>query len=503
MKTIDVTYRGKVLAGVIEEGYGLDGYRALVDDEMAGLNTLIEAADLPSKSFELAPDPETEGQGLTLAPEESAGSGLSIDLKERLKPADGTPAPAGPAVSVSRVANLKNRLSNWLRRKIRNRKQVQPSGTTGGIYVGKQSRLPDSLLKIHRETGDTVLRFAPGLGDLSVRSGLRVPMIRWDSGSQSVIAASSHEVYSGTEEVAVVCERKEDLPWVKKMYPAIRSCEDGEKNRIEIPEEPEGEPEGGWPKISVVTVSYNQVDFLEESILSILDQEYPNLEYIVVDGASTDGCVDILERYRDRIDTLIIEPDTGQSNALNKGISKATGEMVNWLCSDDLLEPGSLHRIGRACRESKADMIAGGCRVVDGEGKQKRPHHSGFPFYSQEALSFGDLISFHSVWQQGHYFYQPEVFFSRDLWERSGAYLREDLYYAMDYEMYLRFALVGATLWHIPDFLASSRQHEAQKTQHAVPGYLPTIRSVVADFQNAFADKSSSTFKEGASTATA
>ena len=105
------------------------------------------------------------------------------------------------------------------------------------------------------------------------------------------------------------------------------------------------------PRITIVTPSYNQGAFLEDTIRSVLDQGYPNLEYIVMDGGSTDNSVEIIEKYADRIDYWESEPDRGQTHAINKGFARATGVIGNWINSDDLLEPGALQTIGQAWNE--------------------------------------------------------------------------------------------------------------------------------------------------------
>ncbi len=102
-----------------------------------------------------------------------------------------------------------------------------------------------------------------------------------------------------------------------------------------------------YPKISIVTPSYNQGQYLEKTIESILSQNYPNLELIIIDGGSTDESINILRRYENRISFWVSEPDNGQADAINKGLKKTTGEIFNWLNSDDYLEPGALFK---SCR---------------------------------------------------------------------------------------------------------------------------------------------------------
>lgn len=237
------------------------------------------------------------------------------------------------------------------------------------------------------------------------------------------------------------------------------------------------------PLISIIIVSYNQARFVKECIDSVLNQDYPNLECIVVDGQSSDGTVEILETYRERLDHLIIEPDKSQSDALNKGFNIATGDVMNWLCSDDLLEVGVLSRIGQSFRKYGTDIVAGGCRIVDSNREHLFNHQNGYPINETSRLSFGDLLSFTGVWERGMCFYQPDLFFTKELWDRSGSYIKEHLYFAMDYDLYLRFAMSGATITHIPDYIASRRVHKDQKTHHDTMSYLPTVRNLMIEYQ--------------------
>jgi len=237
-----------------------------------------------------------------------------------------------------------------------------------------------------------------------------------------------------------------------------------------------------WPKISVVMVSFNQAEFLEEGLRSVLDQGYPNLEFIVVDGASKDNSVEILERYRSRLSTLVIEPDKGQSDGLNKGFARATGDILTWVNSDDLLEPGALFRVAQAFLAHKTDMVVGGCRQI-GRSRSRviRNHHALLPFGYPLPLPLGLLLEMDRFWLNGCFFYQPEVFFSRDIWNRSGGALRTDLNYVLDYDLCVRMAAAGATIVHIPDFLACSRTHDQQKTTIGMP-YLPEVQRLLRQY---------------------
>lgn len=222
---------------------------------------------------------------------------------------------------------------------------------------------------------------------------------------------------------------------------------------------PDGRP---WPKISVVTPSYNQGQYIEETIVSVLEQGYPNVEHIVVDGASTDSTAAVLDKYRDRLACAIQEPDSGQSDAINKGMRLATGDIVTWLNSDDLLAPGALAAAALAFAMSGADMVAGMCELYK-NGQYLMTHITSCPDGPLPAEEISDL---YNGWQSGKFFYQPEVFFTRDLWTRAGGHVREDLHYCMDVELWLRFACHGARLHVIGAPLAMFRVHEDQKTNN-------------------------------------
>ena len=220
-------------------------------------------------------------------------------------------------------------------------------------------------------------------------------------------------------------------------------------------------PEGAeWPTITVITPSFNQAAYVEETILSVLRQGYPKLQYIVVDGLSTDGAVEVIERYRDRIETVIIERDRGQTEAINKGLRLARGEIVTWLNSDDMFGPGALHMVALTWLRSQADLMFGFCL----------PHRErGFvlanlPAARQETFDLQHLGEIFAYWMKGFFFYQPEVFFSRRILDAVGGLLEDRLHYTMDYEFWLRCAQAGATVQPMAWPVALFRHHAEQKT---------------------------------------
>ncbi|HYD66548.1 glycosyltransferase [Azospirillum sp.] len=220
---------------------------------------------------------------------------------------------------------------------------------------------------------------------------------------------------------------------------------------------PDGRP---WPRISIVTPSFNQGAFIEETILSVLRQDYPSYEHIVIDGGSTDDTLKVLDAYRDRLAHLVSEPDKGQSNAINKGFRLATGTILTWLNSDDMLAPGALYAAALAFAEGDADMIAGICQVQRG-GVIRHEHLTAC---DNGVLPIDDLLDMENCWLKGQFFYQPEVMFTRELFEKAGGYIDETLYYSMDYDLWVRFAAQKARLRVVGRPIAIFREHGQQKT---------------------------------------
>lgn len=217
---------------------------------------------------------------------------------------------------------------------------------------------------------------------------------------------------------------------------------------------PETLPDGSpWPKVSVVTPSFNQGQFLEETIRSVLLQGYPNLEYIVMDGGSTDDSVEIIRKYEPWLTYWVSEQDQGQSHAINKGFGRASGEILTWLNSDDCLLPNALATVA-ARRHDEPDAAAwvGGCYRVTPEGiilSTVMPH----------GLEHENLVA----WSCRGWFYQPSCFFSADAWRAVGP-LDQGLHYAFDVDLWVRMTQTGKFV-PMPEMLSAAKIHSMAKTQ--------------------------------------
>jgi glycosyltransferase involved in cell wall biosynthesis len=231
----------------------------------------------------------------------------------------------------------------------------------------------------------------------------------------------------------------------------------------QLPPTMNGKP---WPKISIITPSYNQGHYIEETIRSVLLQSYPNLEYIVVDGGSTDNTLNILKRYQSEINVCISETDNGQSHALNKGFRLATGEILAWLNSDDLYFPNTLRDVALAFDSQDVEIVVGGCQTIKNFSRIPiiASHHCILPMNKMTLLPFEKILDFQGSWLKGDFFFQPEVFWTKQIWDKVGGRVDEKLHFAMDYELWLRLAKAKARVLHIPKNLAVFRIHNRQKT---------------------------------------
>ena len=238
---------------------------------------------------------------------------------------------------------------------------------------------------------------------------------------------------------------------------------------------PSGKP---WPKISVVTPSFNQGRFITDTFESVLGQTYSQLEYLVLDGGSTDDTRSIMDRFRPRLAYSCSQKDNGQADAINKGFARTSGEIMAWLNSDDQYAPDALMHVARAFDQfPDADIVVGGCGLVEGGGGAvTRIHHCALPIGKVVPLPLAQLLDVENCWLKGHFFYQPEVFWRRSIWEAGGAHVLDDFYYCFDYELWVRMAEAGAKIVHIPELLALYRVHPEQKTYGKDLPYLPELK---------------------------
>ena len=224
---------------------------------------------------------------------------------------------------------------------------------------------------------------------------------------------------------------------------------------------PERMPDGrDWPCITVVTPSFNQARFLDATLRSILLQGYPNLEYFVLDGGSKDGSVEIIKKYERWLTYWVSERDGGQSAAINRGLRMGTGSHATWINSDDMLCQNALsaHVTTHDLAETVIDI--GDCINIDAAGNFLFTHRGRIETFEQ-------LLRVRSVWiSEQRYISQQEVLFPLPLALSVGA-LNEDNHYSMDYELWGRLMLAGATVRYTGIPIGVFRRHEAQKTQQS------------------------------------
>lgn len=216
-----------------------------------------------------------------------------------------------------------------------------------------------------------------------------------------------------------------------------------------------------WPTISIVTPSYNQAVYLEETLLSVLVQGYPNLEYIVMEDGSTDGSPAIVERYRHRLAHYIAQPNRGFGAVLHDGLSRCNGEIMAWLNSDDLHLPHTLRTVARIFQDCpEVDWLVGWSLLCDGGGNLVRTiAPEGF---NRRLFFSGRYLGGHPAWS-GRWIPQESVFWRRSLWEKAGAnFLQERLQYG-DFELWSRF-WKHADLHLVPLPLGVYREHAATYT---------------------------------------
>jgi glycosyltransferase involved in cell wall biosynthesis len=205
----------------------------------------------------------------------------------------------------------------------------------------------------------------------------------------------------------------------------------------------------GWPLLTIVTPSFNQANFLEETIRSVLLQNYPQLEFVIIDGYSPDASPALIDKYRPWLSFALVAPDRGQSHAINLGFSLANGELRGWLNSDDLYLPGALHRVAAAFRSSRRPtLIAGGYLIRGEKPGVDLPAHPVKPAFAWEIYAGGRHLPSHATFWAGTR-HQP---------------IDESLRFIMDADLFKRLARDGARPAFLPEHLAVFRLHPDSKS---------------------------------------
>lgn len=206
-----------------------------------------------------------------------------------------------------------------------------------------------------------------------------------------------------------------------------------------------------FPRISIVVPSFNQGRFIGATLQSIIDQDYPNLELLVVDGLSTDNSLEVINKYKCHLAWWVSEADSGQTQAINKGFSRSTGDIMAWINSDDLIAPGALHRVAEYFSQNTEAGVIYGDRILINQdsleiGRWVLPNHS------NRVLKWADFVP------------QETLYWSRKAWDCVGSRLDENFHFAMDWDFLLRLSAKGANILHLPLFMGLFRIHNEQKT---------------------------------------
>lgn len=221
------------------------------------------------------------------------------------------------------------------------------------------------------------------------------------------------------------------------------------------------------PKISIITPSYNQGRYLEETILSIINQDYPNYELIIIDAGSKDNTLDVIRQYESWITYWVSEKDRGQSHAIQKGLEQVTGDIVNWINSDDLVAPGAFHRLAAEFDLTKYDVICGNCDYFVNDLNHLDLRN--------ERMGVGPTVGDTFV---GRKINQPSTFFKTSVMKELG--VNEQFHYTMDLDLWYRYLLrAGQSRILLSDSLFTYfRLHEASKSVAQTPRFEGDVRKV-------------------------
>ncbi len=214
-------------------------------------------------------------------------------------------------------------------------------------------------------------------------------------------------------------------------------------------------------KFSIVTPVYNGAKFIEDHILKLQKQTHRNIEHIVIDGASSDGTVEILEKHKDKL-TYVSEKDSGQSNAINKGLKMVTGDIVTWLNADDFYSDDNvLSRVAEYFEDPSVTILSGKCMLLDLETGEEK-------LIPQLEINEETLIRW---WVEYSIPAQPSIFFRKSLLDKYGS-IDESLHYCMDHDLWLRFLTGGEKFKVVPDLLSVYQLHPESKTGSSIPKFV-------------------------------
>lgn len=211
------------------------------------------------------------------------------------------------------------------------------------------------------------------------------------------------------------------------------------------------------PRISIITPSFNQAEFIEATIRSVLLQDYEDLEYIVIDGGSTDGTLEIIEKYHEHITYFESRKDKGQSHAINKGFKIATGHYTNWICSDDQLCEGALLKVSNDLNKNGNILLLASGYIMNREGTIT-------DYIPPSTIqTFNDLINIKKFWRNGASILQQSCLYPLEFVKKTG-FLNENNHYTMDYELWGRLLLNGVTITTTHEPVGIFRWYDGQKT---------------------------------------
>jgi len=210
------------------------------------------------------------------------------------------------------------------------------------------------------------------------------------------------------------------------------------------------------PKISIITVNYNKGNYIEETMLSVINQNYPNLEYIVIDGASTDNSIEIIKKYEQHLAYFVSEPDSGMTEALIKGFNKATGDILAWINSDDTYLPHTFKYVAEYYNKKNFDFLWGDCLLIDASGNKIKYAKSYFTNHISLAL---DLVPL----------FQPSCFWSKKIYEKVNG-LNMEYVVTMDYDLFIRILMTTKRYFRTKKILSKFRIHPNQSNVWAPKG---------------------------------